>query len=952
MIVKNSTLSKTAISLTAAIGLVGCGGGGGSSGNPPIASSAPAISSSSSLSSLISSSSSSISSLALSSSSSSSKKANVVTITGIVTDNTIPNATVTIYVGSQTFIATSDATGKYSVDITVDDANLNKPIKATAKGSAIQSDVEFVSLLPSFKTLMEQAGSDATLNSIENFAVNITNVTTAEYALIEQNKFSVATDTELETAKKNISETEKLTLAALIKIVVDEDDYNLPNGVNTTLELALNKATTTSFLAAVNAKDAAIIESTISSIKNDVTLIPVSPLIGSWYLSDTTKPYPQQSHMLITFVDATHYIAVMDVEEGSFNCKDGAEYGTYTWNAATGELKASSIVDNNGECGVDAPVAGTWTLANANTELVAQENDGNKTTLAKVVDGAGIKGSWAMQRGSDIYVFTILDETHYMGSWPTDSEHDVEYGTYTYNAGTGKFVGNTINYISPESQTTLLIKNNQLERTSGNEKDIWQRLPFVITNQINPEYIGTLSVTGGETYPLRVTLTQQSNSWLSLVEYDFHKLDGTMTPCEHSNANDAICHGAHGTVAQTADNAVVSNSNGVIIFTHNTETDQYGYTFTGTLSIPSLIWSGTWTKVATANSSYTASGTFSVKVVQIHDVASNPIYGKPFSMTSTEITFAQYDTYANATGAPKPDDEGWGRGIRPVINVSFNDAVAYAAWLSKKTGKKYRLPTEEEWEFAARAGTTTTYSWGNAVGVNRCSGCAGSEWQNKQTAPVRSYNPNGFGLHDMEGNVWELTQSGFDQALNSRSVRGGSFEMNWSGQTIADRLPVATTARLNSLGFRLVQDSDSIFEPLPTVTPEFVPISGKTFSISKYETSHAEYFAYTKETGAENKYGAGLGGGITQADVSWNNATAYAAWLSQKTGKTYRLPTEEEWAFAAANGVGLAGMQSNGQFEWVSSCLNDLCATPDAQGAMLNKDDPYNINAFRLVLDN
>jgi hypothetical protein len=317
--------------LILAISACGGGGGGDSPSTTPInSSSAAPIISSSSVAAI--SSSSSVSSLALSSSSSSSKKANVVTITGIVTDNTIPNATVTIYVGSQTFITTSDATGKYSVDITVDDANLNKPIKATAKGSAIQSDVEFVSLLPSVKTLVEQAGSDATLNSLENFAVNITNVTTAEFALIEQNKFSVATDADLETAKKNISETEKLTLAALIKIVVDDKNYSLPNGVNTTLELALNKATTTSFLAEVNAKDTAIIESTISSIKNDATLIPVSPLIGSWYLSDTTKPYPQQSHMLITFVDATHYIAVMDVEDGSLNCKDGAEYGTYTWN--------------------------------------------------------------------------------------------------------------------------------------------------------------------------------------------------------------------------------------------------------------------------------------------------------------------------------------------------------------------------------------------------------------------------------------------------------------------------------------------------------------------------------------------------------------------------------------------------------------------------------------------
>ena len=120
-----------------------------------------------------------------------------------------------------------------------------------------------------------------------------------------------------------------------------------------------------------------------------------------------------------------------------------------------------------------------------------------------------------------------------------------------------------------------------------------------------------------------------------------------------------------------------------------------------------------------------------------------------FAMGKFEVTFAEYDKFAQATGRKKPNDRGWGRGNRPVINVSWNDATAYAKWLSNQTGKTYRLPTEAEWEYAARAGTETKYWWGNDLGKNRaaCDGC-GSQWDNKQTAPVGSFSANKFGLYD------------------------------------------------------------------------------------------------------------------------------------------------------------------------------------------------------------
>ena len=96
-----------------------------------------------------------------------------------------------------------------------------------------------------------------------------------------------------------------------------------------------------------------------------------------------------------------------------------------------------------------------------------------------------------------------------------------------------------------------------------------------------------------------------------------------------------------------------------------------------------------------------------------------------FEMSKYEVTFVEYDRFTKATGRERADDEGWGRGRRPVINVSWYDASAYVAWLSSQTGKHYRLPSEAEWEYAARAGSTTAYSWGNEIGVNRanCDGC-------------------------------------------------------------------------------------------------------------------------------------------------------------------------------------------------------------------------------------
>ena len=166
---------------------------------------------------------------------------------------------------------------------------------------------------------------------------------------------------------------------------------------------------------------------------------------------------------------------------------------------------------------------------------------------------------------------------------------------------------------------------------------------------------------------------------------------------------------------------------------------------------------------------------------------------RPFAVGKFEVTFAEWEGCINQGGCRhRPNNEGWGSGTRPVIHVSWDDITReYLPWLSRKTGKAYRLLTEAEWEYAARSGTTTTYHWGNEIGASNanCSGC-GSPWDGQKTAPVGSFRPNAFGLHDMHGNVWEWVQDCYrDTYANaapdgaaalsldgcSRVLRGGSW---------------------------------------------------------------------------------------------------------------------------------------------------------------------------------
>ncbi len=197
-----------------------------------------------------------------------------------------------------------------------------------------------------------------------------------------------------------------------------------------------------------------------------------------------------------------------------------------------------------------------------------------------------------------------------------------------------------------------------------------------------------------------------------------------------------------------------------------------------------------------------------------------------FEIGKYEVTFEMWDACFVQGGCKHlPNDEGWGRGMCPVINVSWNDIQEFLAWINQKTGKEFRLPTEPEWEYAARAGTVTVYSWGDEVGKAHanCAGC-GSQWDNKQTAQVGSFAANPWGVHDMHGNVREWVdgcpwsyKGGATQASDwkylragkctpdRRVLRGGSWLSIPSYVRAASRDNATPDDRNRFNGFRLVR---------------------------------------------------------------------------------------------------------------------------------------------------
>jgi formylglycine-generating enzyme required for sulfatase activity len=194
-----------------------------------------------------------------------------------------------------------------------------------------------------------------------------------------------------------------------------------------------------------------------------------------------------------------------------------------------------------------------------------------------------------------------------------------------------------------------------------------------------------------------------------------------------------------------------------------------------------------------------------------------------FAIGKFEVTFAEWDACAAHGDCDSHiSDNGFGRGRHPAINVTFDDAERYARWLSQMTGKPYRLPSEAEYEYAARAGAATAYPWGDAIGTDNadCNGC-GSRFDDMETAPVGSFSANRFGLYDMVGNVYEWVADCLHAnyrgapsdgsawmaggACNSRMIRGGSWADDPVDLRSAARPWSPAAVRRSFIGFRVAR---------------------------------------------------------------------------------------------------------------------------------------------------
>jgi formylglycine-generating enzyme required for sulfatase activity/serine/threonine protein kinase len=316
----------------------------------------------------------------------------------------------------------------------------------------------------------------------------------------------------------------------------------------------------------------------------------------------------------------------------------------------------------------------------------------------------------------------------------------------------------------------------------------------------------------------------------------------------------------------------------------------------------------------------------------------------------------------------------------PVVHVSWDDAQAFCAWLSKKEGKTFRLPTDREWSVAVgidreekwKDDTTPAtvfkpqdaFPWGNRWPPPKGAGNFADESRRAKapgnnarwiegyddgfptTAPVMSFDANKLGLFDLGGNVWEWCEDWIDNAKTGRVLRGGAWGNNDHGGLLSSyRSPRTPEYRSLNHGFRVVVEIASrptIATPAPAASPppsatrpssppdpalaratkdapfantlgmKFVPVPGTDVLFGIHETRYRDYAAYAAAVpGIDATWKDQSADGFTPTDrpedhpvwkVSWDDAQKFCAWLSQKEGKTYRLPTDQEWSVAVGIG--------------------------------------------------
>lgn len=207
-----------------------------------------------------------------------------------------------------------------------------------------------------------------------------------------------------------------------------------------------------------------------------------------------------------------------------------------------------------------------------------------------------------------------------------------------------------------------------------------------------------------------------------------------------------------------------------------------------------------------------------------HELPVHKVSIKSFAIGKFEVTFKEYQRYTISTGQALPHDEGWGEGSRPVTNVSWKDAMDYAAWLAKVTGKPYRLPTESEWEYAARSSGKDKIWAGTSAETSLTNYAVYRTNSKGRSAPVGEKNPNAFGLYDMTGNMYELVADCWHRDYwgaptdgsvwaeenggycSERVLRGGSWYNQQEYLRLSYRSSIFKDFPNKVWGFRLAQD--------------------------------------------------------------------------------------------------------------------------------------------------
>jgi formylglycine-generating enzyme required for sulfatase activity len=224
--------------------------------------------------------------------------------------------------------------------------------------------------------------------------------------------------------------------------------------------------------------------------------------------------------------------------------------------------------------------------------------------------------------------------------------------------------------------------------------------------------------------------------------------------------------------------------------------------------------------ILVAGNNYRMGGASSI--IAADEVPRHEVTIQSLMVSVYEVTYAEYDRFASATGRSKPASKGWDRKVHPVSDVSWNDALAYTRWLSVQTGEKYRLLSESEWEYVARAGTSTSYWWGTTTGSGNahCFDCK-TDFSTSKPAKIGTYKPNNFGLYDTAGNLFEWVHDCYHRNYTGapidgsvweggdcqvRVVRGGAYQSPSSSMRVENREQFKSNKGQYNVGIRVARD--------------------------------------------------------------------------------------------------------------------------------------------------